>query len=128
MSKRKQYKYSTAERQQIVEDYYAKNITSAELASKYSLDVAVIHRWKYELDRQRKTNRKNELLSENRSPEDVKYIMQLEEELLEYKKQLGQAMFENDLLKKAHNSQHKKKSTGLEAIKKELGLSKGRVK
>ncbi|MCB9024738.1 MAG: hypothetical protein H6625_12425 [Bdellovibrionaceae bacterium] len=128
MSKRKQYNYNQVERRQIVDDYYAKKITSAQLASEYSLDVSVIHRWKYELDRRKKTERKDELLSDGRSAEDVKYIMQLEEELSEYKKQLGQAMFENDLLKKAHSLQHKKKSTGLEIIKKELAQSKGRVK
>ncbi|MCB9025611.1 MAG: hypothetical protein H6625_04795 [Bdellovibrionaceae bacterium] len=86
MSKRKQYNCNQVERRQIVDDYYAKKITSAQLASEYSLDVSVIHRWKYELDRRKKTERKDELLSDGRSAEDVKYIMQLEEELSEYKR------------------------------------------
>ena len=128
MSKKKQPKYSQEQRRKIVDGYYSKKITSSELASKYSISTSVVHRWKYELDARLKTNRKNELIAAGRSSSDVKYIMHLEEELAEYKKLLGEAQFENEILKKLHNSQRKRKSTGLESIRQELGLSKRLVK
>lgn len=128
MSKKKQPKYNKEQRRKIVDEYYSKKITSSQLASQYSLDVSVVHRWKYELDKRVKADRKDEIVSDGGNKYDAKYIQQLEEEVSEYKKQLGEAQFEIDILKKLHNSRRKKKSTGLESIKQELGLSKRLVK
>lgn len=129
MSKKPRRKFSWEFKKKLIEDYYGGKITTAQLASKHDLHVNEIYKWKYELEGRRKKERQVELKQEGRSPEDIRRIMQLEEELSEYKKKVGELSFENDLLKKLHPSLQQAKSiSGLEKIRKELGLSKGRAK
>ena len=129
IEKKKRRSFTWEFKKKLIEDYYGGKITAAELASKHDLHVNEIYKWKYELEGRRKKERQSELKDEGRSPEDIRRIMHLEEELSEYKKKVGEMSFEIDLLKKLHPSLQQAKSiSGLEKIRKELGLSKGRVK
>lgn len=129
MSKNKRREFSWDFKKKIIEEYYSGKITASQLASEHDLHVDTIYKWKYELEGRRKKERQVELRNEGRNPEDIRRIIALEDELSEYKKKVGELSLENDLLKKLHPSLQQTKSvSGLEKIRKELGVSKGRVK
>jgi len=129
MSKRIRRYFSLDLKKKLIEQYYKKEITAAQLASEYEIHPECIHRWKYELEHRRKRARIKELENEGRCSEDVRYIMQLEQELESYKKKVGELILANDLLKKVNpNFQSTRNVSGLEKIKKELAQSRRRVK
>lgn len=117
-------------REKLVEQYYKREVTAAQLSSEYGVHADLIYKWKYELDKKRKKQRAKELVNEGRSGADVRYIMQLEQELEEYKKKVGELTLANDFLKKFQTLDCPRTSavSGLEKIRQELGQRKGRVK
>ena len=127
MKKRRQF---TPEfKKEILDKYYKGEITAAQLASEYNLLVETIYKWKYEMEGRRPKERAKELQEEGRSPADIRFIMQLEEELSEYKKKVGELSLENELLKKLRgDSQPTRNVSGLLKIKQELDQLKKRAK
>lgn len=125
MTREKRRYFSWEFKRRIVDQYSRGELSAAQLASQHNLHPDFIYKWKYELEKQRKKDREAELAGEGRSSEDIRTIMQLEEEIGEYKKKVGELSLENDLLKKLNpNFQHTKNVSGLERIKRELGRSR----
>jgi len=114
----------------IIEQFYKGEITAAELATKHQLHVDQIYKWKYELTRVRQNERRRELQKEGRNPSDVRYILELEQEMSAYKEKVAELLMQVELLKKVQPGPHPLSSnvSGLEKIKRELGLSKRRAK
>ena len=128
--KKAKHTYSREFKEKIIEQYYKGEITAAELASQHQLHVDQIYRWKYELNGVRQSERRRELQREGRNPSDVRYILELEQEMSAYKEKVAELLLQVELLKKVQPCPHPLSSnvSGLEKIKRELGLSKRRAK
>lgn len=123
-------KFTREFKEKIIEQFYKNEITAAELASKHQLHPDQIYRWKYELSTVRHNERRRELQKEGRNPSDVRYILELEQEMSAYKEKVAELLMQVELLKKVQPGPRPLSSnvSGLEKIKRELGLSKRRVK
>lgn len=126
---RKRRQFTLEFKKELLDKYYKGEITPAQLASEHDLHVEQIYKWKYEIEGQRPKKRLKELQAEGRSSDDIRHIMQLEEELSEYKKKVGELSLENELLKKLKTgSQPTRSVSGFIKIKQELDQLKRRVK
>jgi putative transposase len=127
MKKRRQF--SQEFKKEIVDKFYKGELTAAQLASEHKLHPEQIYKWKYESEGRRPKERIQELQDEGRSATDIRYIMQLEEELSEYKKKVGELALENELLKKLKSGLPTTRSaSGFTKIKQELDQLKRRAK
>ena len=127
--KKKRRKFSIEEKQKAVEDYTSGRRTASEIADEFKVPTNIIYSWKTQLEDRRRDEREDQLEAEGHHPQDVRRIMQLEEEVKLYQQKLAETTIHVDLLKKLHpNYQQLKNANGLEEIKRILDQSKRRAK
>lgn len=123
--------FSDELKKQIVEEYVSGRKTAAELSLEHGVAQGLIYKWKVWLDEKSKGERINTLESEGYDREAARKIHQLEEEILEYKKKVGEQTIIIDLLKKLRDlpiSQRESELSGLIGTMKLSGRRKGRAK
>lgn len=108
--------FSDELKRQIVDDYVSGRKTAAELAIQHGIVQGIIYKWKVWCDEQAKGERIGALESQGHDPQAARRIQQLEAEVVEYQKKVGQLTVINELLKKLHstpNSPHESELSGL---------------
>src|SRR5690606_4592611 len=125
MSRRKRH-YPEELKQRAVEDYVSGRKTAQELASELGVAQGLIYKWKVRFDEKVKGRRIEEMEAQGMDPAMARRILDLEAELAEYKKKVGEQTVIIDLLKKLQhpNSPLGRESNGLSDIMKQLGRSK----
>lgn len=129
MSRTKRH-YSEEIKQRAVDDYVSGRKTAQELALELGVAQGLIYKWKVRLEENAKGQRIEEMQAQGMDPESARRILDLEAELAEYKKKVGEQAVIIDLLKKLQppNSPLARESNGLGDIMKQLGRSKRPVK
>lgn len=129
MGKQKRF-YSEEVKKRAVDDYVSGRRTAADLASELNVAQGLVYKWKVKFDEQAKGARIDELQAQGADPYQAKRIVDLEEELAEYQKKVGQQAVLIDLLKKLQppTSPLANVSNGLTDIIKHVARSKRRVK
>jgi transposase-like protein len=97
--KKPRKKFTQEQRKKAVEEYIGGR-AAAEIAAELGADPTHIYRWKVRFEEEAKGARIDLLESEGHDPEAARHILKLEEELVEYKKKVGELTLINDLLKK----------------------------
>lgn len=123
--------FSDELKKQIVEEYVSGRKTAADLSLEHGVAQGLIYKWKVGLDERVKGERIETLESEGYDREAARKILQLEEEILEYKKKVGEQTIIIDLLKKLRDlpiSQRESELSGLIGTMKLSGRRKGRAK
>ena len=104
-------------------------LTAQQIADREGVERFQIYSWKQQLELRDKKERIAELTEAGSNPDDVRRMMELEDELEAYKAKVAEQSVMIDLLKKLHpNLQSEKKSSGYVELKRQVSRSKGRVK
>lgn len=103
MGKSKRY-FSGEIKQQAVEDFVSGRRPASEIATELGVATGVIYKWKVRLDEQAKGERIAALEAEGLDPQMARRMQQMEEELVEYQKKVGEQAVIIDLLKKLQPS------------------------
>lgn len=115
MGKRREFK--PEDKKRAVDDYVSGRRTVAQIAAELSCSPNLIYRWKADAEAGRREDRVAEIEASGvRDPRDVRRILDLEDELEEYKRKLAEQILINDLLKKldqSKSSQPESELTGL---------------
>ena len=105
MAKKAKRQFKHEDKLRAVDDYVTGRKTAAQLAVEIGCSPNLIYRWKAEADAARRDDRAAEIEASGvRDPLDIKRILNLEDELEEYKKKLAEQILINDLLKKLRDS------------------------
>lgn len=121
--------YDLEYKKRVVSEYLAGTTSAEEIARREGLERFQIYSWKSQLERRGKTERFEELTSQGSSPEDVRRVMELEEEIEAYKAKVAEQALMIDLLKKVHPSfQSEKKSSGYAELRQRVFPFKRRLK
>ncbi len=99
MGKRKRY-FSEEVKKRVVDDYVSNRRTAADLALELNIAQGLIYKWKVKFDEQAKGARIDELQAQGADPTQARRILDLETELAEFQKKVGQQAVLIDLLKK----------------------------
>lgn len=127
--KRVRRTFSIEDKQKAVFDYTTGKRSVADIAAEFQVTQKVVYSWKTQLEDRARGIREDELASEGHHPQDIRRIIQLEEEVKLYQQKLAETMIHVDLLKKLHPSyQQLKNANGLDEIKRILDQSKRRAK
>jgi transposase-like protein len=131
MNKGKKRQFNDEVKRQAVDDYVSGRKSAAEVAAELGIVQNMIYRWRAQFEAQAKGDRIDELVDEGHSLQQARKILQLEEELAEYKRKLAEQILINDLLKKLRDSrasQPESELTGLIATMKSSARRKGPAK
>lgn len=130
MKKKTRKRFTQQQKDEALEDYHSGVRSAQQIAEDLNTDVQSIYRWKVARDEKAKGTRIDELIDEGNSPVQAKRILELEQEIEEYKKKLAEQVLINDLLKKLQcgNSQPESELTGLIRTTKKSDRKKRRVK
>ena len=114
--------YHTIEyKKKLVDEYISGTSTVEVIAEREKLDRAMIYKWKAQLENKSRTERIETLEASGHNPDDVRRIMELEDELAAAKAKIADLALANDLLKKIQpNYQSGKKSSGYAELKRSL--------
>jgi transposase-like protein len=129
--KKQKKQFSPEAKRQAIDDYITGRKSAVQIGAEMDCAPNLIYRWKSEFEAEQRSGRVSELKSEGHNPEDIRKIMDLEDELEEYKKKLAEQILINDLLKKLRDSkisQPESELTGLIRTKKNLGVKRKPVK
>jgi len=127
--KKKRKTFDQEYKKRIISEYLEGKATAQEIADREGLDRLQIYSWKTQLEARGKKERYNELTQAGHNPEDVRRMMELEEELQAAKNKIADQALVIDLLKKLHPSfQSEKKLSGYAELKRQVLPSKRRVK
>jgi|SRR6185312_4043822 len=102
--KKQRRQFNPEDKRRAVDDFLAGRRTAAQIAVDLNISPNLIYRWKSDFEAEARAGRAEDLKSEGHNPADVRRIMDLEDELEEYKKKLAEEILINDLLKKLHDS------------------------
>ena len=102
--KKKRRQFNPEDKRRAVDDFVAGRRTAAQIAVDLNISPNLVYRWKADSEAEARAARAEDLKSEGHNPADVRRIMDLEDELEEYKKKLAEEILINDLLKKLHDS------------------------
>ncbi len=123
--------FSDEIKRQAVEDYVSGRKTATELCAELGIAQGLIYKWKVWADESAREGRVSDLETQGHDPESAQRIRELEEELAEYQKKVGEQAMIIDLLKKLRNlaySQRESELSGLIATMKPSGRRKGGAK
>lgn len=116
-------------KKRIVSAYLEGKFSAQQIAEREGLERFQIYSWKSQLETRTKKDRFNELTEAGHHPDDVRRMMELEEELEAYKCKVAEQSVIIDLLKKLHpNLASENVSSGYAELKRQVLRSKGRVK
>lgn len=129
MSKKTRKIIPLEDKKRIVSEYLAGKLTAQEIADREGVERFQIYAWKSQLEARAKKGRFSELVEAGHNPEDIRRMMELEEELLAAKTKIADQALVIDLLKKLHPSfQSERKLSGFTELRRQVSRSKGRVK
>jgi len=127
--KKTRKRFDNEYKKRIIQEYAQGSQTADEIAAREGLERGQIYRWKAQMENRERGERFESLVESGHNPNDVRRIMELEDELSAAKAKIADLALANDLLKKVHpNFQSEKKSSGWSELKREVTRSKGRVK
>lgn len=116
-------------KKRIVSEYLEGKFSAQQIAEREGLERFQIYSWKSQLETRAKKDRFSELTEAGHHPEDVRKMMELEEELEAAKAKIADLTLVNDLLKKLHpNLASENVSSGYAELKRQVLKSKGRAK
>lgn len=105
MSKKPKKQFSPEDKARAVADFVSGVRSAAQIAAELKCSPNLIYRWKADAEAAKREGRAAEIEASGvRDPHDVKRILDLEDELEEYKKKLAEQILINDLLKKLRDS------------------------
>ena len=117
MSKKPRKQFSAEDKAKALADFISGTRSAAQIAAELKCAPNLIYRWKADAEAAKREGRAAEIEASGvRDPHDVKRILDLEDELEEYKKKLAEQILINDLLKKlrdSRTSQPESELTGL---------------
>ena len=116
MAKRVRRKFSEQEKARAVADYVSGKRTTAQIGAEFGCAPNLVYRWKAAGEAANDMARAENLTAEGHNPADVKRIMDLEDELAEYKKRLAEEILINDLLKKLRDSRSSRPESELTGL------------
>lgn len=129
MTKKSRKSFDREYKKRIVSEYLEGSLTAQQIADREGVERFQIYSWKSQLEARGKKERFEELTEAGHHPDDVRRMMELEEELEAYKAKVAEQSVMIDLLKKLHpNFQPERKSSGYVELKRQVSRSKGRVK
>jgi len=129
MTKKSRKSFDREYKKRIVSEYLEGKQSAQQIAEREGLERFQIYAWKSQLESRAKKDRITELTEAGHNPEDVRRMMELEEELEAAKSKIAEQALAIDLLKKVHPSfQSEKKSSGYAELKRRVLSSKRRVK
>ena len=104
MTKKYRKRFTTDQRDKAIDEYVSGAKTAQEVAQELGTDVANVYRWKTVREEKAKGSRIEELIDQGGTLAQAKRIVELEQELEEYKKKLAEEVVINNLLKKLQTS------------------------
>lgn len=117
MSKKPRKQFSPEDKARAVADFVSGVRSAAQIAVELKCAPNLIYRWKADAEAAKREGRATDIEASGvRDAHDVKRILDLEDELEEYKKKLAEQILINDLLKKlrdSRTSQPESELTGL---------------
>ena len=129
MEKKSRKSFDRDYKKRIVSEYLSGKLTAQQIADREGIERFQVYAWKQQLEQRAKKARYTELAEAGHNADDVRRMMELEEELEAYKAKVAEQSVMIDLLKKLHPSfQCEKKSSGYVELKRRVLKSKGRVK
>lgn len=129
--KKKRRTFSKDDKRLAVEEYVSGRNTPQEVANSLNIAVGLLYKWRTDLEESGKEDRVLELKDEGLSAEHARRIQELEEQVLEYQKKVGEQTLVIDLLKKLRQSPNfrpESELTGLIDITKSLAPKRKRSK
>jgi transposase-like protein len=129
MKKTRKY-HTTEHKKKLVDEYVSGTSTVEAIAAREKLDRAQIYKWKAQLENRARDERIETLEASGHNADDIRRIIELEDELAAAKVKIADLALANDLLKKIHpNFQFGKRSSGYAELKRATDLpSKKRAK
>jgi transposase-like protein len=92
--------FSEEVKRKAVEDFNAGLKSAAQVSTEHNVAIDMVYKWKIQLEAKAKGERVDELESSGISRQTARQIQDLEDEVAEYRRKLGELALENDLLKK----------------------------
>ncbi len=114
--KKPRRKFTDEAKRQAVDDYVSGRKSVLEIGSEIGCNANLIYRWKAEFESEKRSDRVTELAAEGHNPNDIRKILELEDELEEYKKKLAEQILINDLLKKLRDSKSSPRESELTGL------------
>lgn len=116
MTKKYRKRPTPEQKEKALDEYVSGAKTAQEIAEELDTDVNNVYRWKTVREEKLKGSRIDELVDQGGTLAQAKRIVELEQELEEYKKKLAEEVVINNLLKKlqiSSNSAPESELTGL---------------
>ena len=129
--KKKRRLFSNDDKRLAVDDYVSGRKTPLEVANTLNIAVGLLYKWRTDLSDAGKEERVQALEGEGLSADHARRIQELEEQVLEYQKKVGEQALVIDLLKKLRQSPNfrpESELTGLIEITKSLDPKRKRSK
>lgn len=104
MTKKYRKRVSPEQKEKALDEYVSGAKSAQEIAEELDTDVNNVYRWKTVREEKAKGARIEELMDQGGTLAQAKRILELEQELEEYKKVLAQEIVINNLLKKLQTS------------------------
>lgn len=114
--------YRTAEyKKKLVDEYVSGTSTAEAIAEREKLERGMLYKWKAQLENTAREERVEALEASGHNPDDIRRIMELEDELAAAKSKIADQALAIDLLKKIQpNYQSGKRSSGYAELKRSL--------
>lgn len=114
--------YHTIEyKKKLVDEYVSGTSTAEAISDREKLDRGMLYKWKAQLENRNRQERVEQLEIAGHNADDVRRIMELEDELAAAKSKIADLSLANDLLKKIQPSyQSGKRSSGYAELKRSL--------
>ena len=110
--------YTTEYKKKIVAEFEAGTLPAEKLAEREGIDRAQIYKWKTQLETRARGERVEMLEAAGHNPDDIRRIMELEDELAAAKEKIADQALAIDLLKKIHPSYpSERRSSGYSELK-----------
>jgi len=114
--------YTTEYKKKIVGEFEAGALSAEQIAERERIDRAQIYKWKTQLEAKARGERIEALESAGHNPDDIRRILELEDELAAAKEKIAELAMANDFLKKIHPSfQSERKSSAYAELKQRAG-------
>lgn len=105
MGKKTRRQFSPEDKARAIDDYISGRRTVGQIGAELRCAPNLIYRWKADAEAAHRQGRAKAIEASGvRDPHDIKRILDLEDELEEYKKKLAEQILINDLLKKLRDS------------------------
>ena len=97
-------RFTEEEKRRAVADYVSGRRSAEQVSRELGVPRGYLYRWRVEFGERAKGARIDELEEQGHNRDQIRQILKLEEELVEYKKMVGEQALVIDLLKKLQNS------------------------